>query len=93
MSENRNWPVMLTILGFSLVVVGIGLTYFSMGVPEQRTVQPFISLGVVLALLGIILLVGAFAKMRPKRPITWRMKKPQTFFKYLCRNTMDQKTV
>ncbi len=77
MSENRNLPLMLTILGLFLITLGIGLTYFGVAVPEQRTVQPFFGLGVVLALLGIILLIGAFAKMRPKRPIRWRMKKPQ----------------
>ena len=77
MSENRNLPVMLSILGLLLIAIGIGLAYFGVAVPEQRTVQPFAGLGVVLALLGIILLLVAFVKMRPKSPIRWRMKKPQ----------------
>jgi len=77
MSENRNLPVLLSVFGIFLVAVGIGLAYFGVEVPEQPTVQPFIGLGVVLALLGIILLVVAFAKMRPKRPIRWRMNKPR----------------
>jgi len=67
MSENRNLPLMLSILGIFLIAIGIGLA----------TVQPFVGLGVVLALLGIIVLLGAFVKMRPKRPIRWRMRKPQ----------------
>lgn len=77
MSENRNLPVMLTVLGLFLIAIGIGLTYFGVNVPEQPTVHPFVGIGVVLALLGMIVLLVAFAKMRPKRPITWRMKKPQ----------------
>jgi uncharacterized membrane protein YidH (DUF202 family) len=77
MSENRNLPLMLSILGLFLIAIGIGLAFFGVEVPEQRTVQPFFGLGVVLALLGIILLLGAFVKMRPKRPVRWRMRKPQ----------------
>jgi predicted membrane-bound spermidine synthase len=68
---------MLSILGILLIAIGIGLAYFSVVVPEQPTVQPFVSLGVVLALLGIIVLLVAFVKMRPKNPIRWRTKKPQ----------------
>lgn len=77
MSENRNLPLLLSILGISLIAIGVGLAYFGVAVPEQPTVQPFASLGVVLALLGIIVLIVAFAKMRPKRPIRWITKKPQ----------------
>lgn len=77
MSENRNLPLMLSILGIFLIVIGIGLAYFGVAVPEQPTVQPFAGLGVVLALLGIVLLLVAFAKMRPKSPIRWRIRKPQ----------------
>jgi uncharacterized membrane protein YidH (DUF202 family) len=77
MSENRNLPVMLSILGIFLIAVGIGLAYFGIESPEQGTVQPYVGLGVVLALLGIIVLIVAFTKMRPKKPIRWRIKKPQ----------------
>jgi phosphatidylserine synthase len=77
MSENRNLPLMLTILGIFLIAIGIGLAYFGVTIPQQPTVQPFAGLGVVLALLGIIVLLVAFVKMRPNRPIRWRMKKPQ----------------
>jgi phosphatidylserine synthase len=77
MSENRNLPLLLSILGIFLIVVGIGLAYFGVAVPEQLSVQPFVGLGVVLALLGLILLIVAFAKMRPTRPVRWRTKKPQ----------------
>ena len=77
MSENRNLPLMLSILGIFLIAIGIGLAYFGVVVPQQPTVQPFAGLGVVLALLGIIVLLVAFVKMRPKSPIRWRMKKPQ----------------
>jgi len=77
MSENRNLPLMLSILGIFLIAVGIGLAYFGVAVPQQPAVQPFVGLGVVLALLGIIVLLVAFVKMRPKSPIRWRMKKPQ----------------
>ena len=77
MSENRNLPLMLSIFGLFLVAVGIGLAYVGIGGAEQPTVQPFFGLGVVLALLGIIVLLVAFVKMRPKSPIRWRMKKPQ----------------
>jgi len=77
MSENRNVPVLLSILGVFLIAIGVGLAYFSVAVPEQPTVQPFVGLGVVLALLGLILLIVAFAKMRPTRPVRWRTKKPQ----------------
>jgi heme/copper-type cytochrome/quinol oxidase subunit 4 len=68
---------MLSILGILLIAIGIGLAYFGVAVPQQPTVQPFVGLGVVLALLGIIVLLVAFVKMRPKSPIRWRMKKPQ----------------
>jgi uncharacterized membrane protein len=74
MSENRNLPLMLSILGLVLIAIGIGLAYFGVVVPGQPTV---VGLGVVLALLGIIVLLVAFVKMRPKKPIRWRMKKPQ----------------
>jgi uncharacterized membrane protein len=77
MSENRNLPLMLSVLGIFLIAVGIGLAYFSYQTPEQSTIQPFVGLGVVLALLGIVLLIVAFAKMRPTRPVRWRTKKPQ----------------
>ncbi len=77
MSENRNLPLMLSILGVFLIAIGIGLAYFGVAVPEQPTVQPFVGLGVVLALLGIIVLLVAFVKMRPKSPIRWRIRKPQ----------------
>ena len=77
MSENRNLPLMLSVLGIFLIAIGIGLAYFGVQVPEQPTVQPFVGLGVVLALLGIIVLIGAFVKMRPTRNVRWRMKKPQ----------------
>jgi phosphatidylserine synthase len=77
MSENRNLPVLFSVVGLFLVAVGVGLAYFGVAVPEQPTVQPFVGLGVVLALLGVILLIVAFAKMRPTRPVRWRTKKPQ----------------
>jgi len=76
MSENRNLPVLLSVFGLFLVAVGVGLAYFGVEVPEQPTVQPFAGSGVMLALLGIILLIVAFAKMRPKRPI--RMENKET---------------
>jgi cytochrome c biogenesis protein CcdA len=77
MSENRNLALMLTILGVSLLFIGIGLSYYAgIEVPEQPRDHPFFYLGVVLALLGIILLIGAFAKMRPRLPVRWRMNKP-----------------
>jgi hypothetical protein len=76
MSENRNLPVALSILGLLLIAVGVGVAYFGVGASEKLTVQPFVGLGVVLALLGIVLLIGAFVRMRPKRPIMWRIKKP-----------------
>jgi uncharacterized membrane protein YidH (DUF202 family) len=77
MSENRNLPLMLSILGICLIAIGIGLAYFGIEVSQQPTVHPFVSLGVVLALLGIIVLIVAFVKMQPKRLVRWRMKKPQ----------------
>jgi protein-S-isoprenylcysteine O-methyltransferase Ste14 len=77
MSENRNLPVLLSILGLFLVAVGVGLACFSVAVPDQPTVQPFVVLGVVLASLGLVLLIVAFAKMRPTRPVRWRTKKPE----------------
>jgi len=69
MSENRNLPLMLSVLGIFLIVIGIGLAYYGVAVPQQPAVQPFVGLGVVLALLGIIVLLVAFVKMRPKSPI------------------------
>ena len=68
---------MLSILGIFLVAVGILLANLGPEVPGLGAIQPFFGLGVVLAIFGIILLLVAFAKMRPKRPIRWRMKKPQ----------------
>ena len=77
MSENRNLPLMLSISGIFLVAVGIVLATLGPGVPGLGTVQPFFGLGVVLAILGIIVLLVAFLRMRPKRPVRWRIKKPQ----------------
>ena len=77
MSQNRNLPLLLSILGIFLIIIGVGIAYFGVEVSQQPTVHPFVGLGVVLALLGIIVLLVAFAKMRPKSPIRWRMKKPQ----------------
>ena len=77
MSQNRNLPLMLSILGICVIAIGGGLVYFGIVVPQQPTVHPFVSLGVVLALLGIIVLIVAFVKMQPKRLVRWRMKKPQ----------------
>ncbi len=77
MSENRNLPLLLSMLGIFLIAIGVGLAYFGVAVPEQPTVQSFVGPGVVLALLGLILLIVAFAKMRPTRPSRWRTKKPQ----------------
>jgi peptidoglycan/LPS O-acetylase OafA/YrhL len=77
MSQNRNLPLMLSILGICLIAIGGGLVYFGIVVPQQPMVHPFVSLGVVLALLGIIVLIVAFVKMQPKRLVRWRMKKPQ----------------
>lgn len=77
MSENRNLPAALSILGMILVALGIGIAYFSLSGSEQITIQPFVGLGVVLALFGIVLLLVAFVKMRPRKSITWRIRKPQ----------------
>ncbi len=77
MSKNQNLPATLFVLGVFLIALGIGLAYFGIEVAEQPTVQPFVGLGVMLASFGIILLVVAFARMGPKRPIRWRIKKPQ----------------
>jgi len=77
MSENRNLPVSLSILGICLVSVGIGLAYYSVLGSDQSWVQPFAGLGVVLALFGVILLLVGFVKMNPKKLIRWRIKTPQ----------------
>jgi Na+/melibiose symporter-like transporter len=77
MSENRNLPAALSILGICLVALGVGLSYYSVSGSSKSWVQPFTGLGVVLALFGVILLLLAFAKMRPKKLIGWRIKTPQ----------------
>ncbi len=75
MSENRNLPLMLSILGIFLVAVGIVLANLGPEVTGLDGIQPFFGLGVVLAILGIIVLLVAFLRMRPRRPIRWRIKK------------------
>ena len=77
MSENRNLPVALSILGICLVALGVGLAYYSVSGSGQSWVQPFAGLGVVLALFGVILLLVGFVKMNPKKLIRWRIKTPQ----------------
>lgn len=75
MSENQNMPLMLSAIGLFLLVIGIVIASFGVTIPEQLTIQPFV--GVVLTIIGIIVLISAFIRMRPKKPIGWRIKKPQ----------------
>jgi hypothetical protein len=89
MSENRNLPIMLFILGLFLIATGIALAlytttethylnYYGINVPQQRTVQPYVGGGIVLACLGTLVLVGAFVANQSKKSVTVTMEMPKT---------------
>ena len=80
MSENRTLSIMLFVLGLFLFAVGIGLTtvtqtvtryrnYYGIQIPYQETIQPYIGIGVVMVIVGIIILLVAFIKTQTKKEI------------------------
>jgi len=71
---------MLFVLGLFLFAVGIGLTtvtqtvtiyrnYYGIQIPYQETIQPYIGIGVVMVIVGIIILLVAFIKTQTKKEI------------------------
>jgi len=82
MSENRTVSIMLFILGLFLIAIGIGLstvtqvlTFFPFG---TQTVYPYAGIGSVMLIVGLIVLVVAFIKMRSKKTVTFEVKIPKT---------------
>jgi uncharacterized membrane protein HdeD (DUF308 family) len=81
---------MFFVLGLFLIAVGIGLStvtqtvttytnYFGYQIPSgQQTVYPYVSIGLVMVIVGIIVLVGAFIKTRSKKTVTVKMEMPKT---------------
>jgi uncharacterized membrane protein YidH (DUF202 family) len=91
MSQNRNLPMMLFILGLFLIVIGIVFalytttetyyqSYFGVNIPQQRTVQPYVMLGAILAFFGILVLLMAFFENQSKKgdTIITTMEIPKT---------------
>ncbi len=88
MIENRTVSIILFILGLFLIAVGIGLSmvtqtvitytdYYGNQVPTGvQTIYPYVSIGLVMLTVGIIVLVGAFIKTRSKKTVTVKMKMP-----------------
>lgn len=75
MSEERDVPVMLFVVSLFFIVGGIALctitqnvttytTYGGLQVPLQETIQPYIGIGVLSALTGLILLIFAVTRMK-----------------------------
>lgn len=78
MSESRTLSMMLFVLGLFLIAVGIGLStvtqtvtryryYYGFQIPYQETIQPYVGVGVVMVIFGIIFLVVAFIKAQTKK--------------------------
>lgn len=78
MSENRTLSIMLFVLGLFLIAVGIGLStvtqtvttytyYYGFQIPTgYQKVYPYLGLGVIMVIVGIIVLVVAFIKISGK---------------------------
>ena len=90
MSENRTVSIMLFVLGLFLIAVGIGLStvtqtvtryrnYFGIQVPYQETIQPYVSVGILMVIIGLIVLVVAFIKTQTKKKtVSVTMEMPKT---------------
>jgi uncharacterized membrane protein YidH (DUF202 family) len=89
MSENRTVSIMLFVLGLFLIAIGIGIStvtqtvtryrnYYGFQIPYQETIQPYVGIGAVMAIFGVIVLIGAFIKTRSKKTVTVKMEIPKT---------------
>jgi len=89
MSENKTVSIMLFVLGLFLIAVGIGLStvtqtvtryrnYYGFQIPYQETIQPYVGIGAVMVIFGIIVLIGAFIKTQQKKTMTVKMEMPKT---------------
>ena len=81
MNENRTMSIMLFVLGLFLIAVGIGLSTVTQTVtryrnvygfqgPYQETIQPYIGVGILMVIIGLIVLVVAFVKTQTKKKTT-----------------------
>ncbi len=94
MSQDKTVSIMLFVLGLFLIAVGIGLSTITQtvivttqttiyGIPVQyphaETVQPYVGVGAVMVLFGIIVLVVAFVKARTsKKTVSMTVEMPKT---------------
>ena len=86
MSETRTLSIMLFVLGLFLIAVEIGLStvtqtvtryryYYGFQIPYQETIQPYIGVGILMVIIGLIVLVVAFVKTQTKKKT---MEMPKT---------------
>lgn len=90
MSETRTVSIMLFVLGLFLIAVGIGLAtvtqtvtryrdYYGFQIPYQETIQPYIGVGILMVIIGLIVLVVAFIKTQTKeKTVSVTMEIPKT---------------
>jgi hypothetical protein len=90
MSENKTTSIMLFVLGLFLIAIGIGLStitqtviryeyFYGYSIPVgQETIQPYVGIGAVLVIFGIIILIGAFILTQKKKTVTIATEMPKT---------------
>jgi hypothetical protein len=75
MGKSRNVSIALCVLGLSLIAVGIGLSiitqtetryrdFLGYQVPYQEKVRPYVGVGVLIIVVGIVAIIGAIIKNR-----------------------------
>jgi len=86
MSENKTVSIMLFVLGLFLIAVGIGLSTVTQTVIRwidfsgyRETIQPYLGIGGVMVIFGIILQVVAFIMTQTKKKtVSVTMEMPKT---------------
>jgi uncharacterized membrane protein YidH (DUF202 family) len=88
MGENQTVSIMLFVLGLFLVAIGIGLSTVTQMVTNHRnypfyryvtlyqeTIQPYVSIGAIMVIVGIVVLIGAFINTQRKKTVKMEMSK------------------
>jgi hypothetical protein len=75
MGKSRNVSIALCVVGLSLIAVGIGLSiitqtetsyrdFLGYQVPYQETVRPYVGVGVLIIIVGVVVIIGAIIQNR-----------------------------